>query len=104
MTGDRGSDFVALREANRGQGGIEGRGTDDATSKAWALHAPYSRADQGIGRGTPFSSCLLARQDRTTRTRARELHEAGRLELATTSPPIEQGAHRLREGSRPWPQ
>jgi hypothetical protein len=62
---------------------------------------PRSRADQGIGRGAPFTGGLLARQDEATGACAREPHEADRLELATTSPPIEQGAHRLREGSRP---
>jgi len=59
---------------------------------------PRSRADQGIGRGAPISSCLLARQDGTTGTRASKLHEAGRLELATTALRIEQGAHRLSDG------
>jgi hypothetical protein len=46
----------------------------------------------------PISSCLLARQDKATDTRARELHQARRDMLAAPSLWIDQDAHRLREG------
>jgi hypothetical protein len=38
--------------------------------------SPRSRADQGIGRGTPFSGRLLARQDEAVGTRAASGHAA----------------------------
>src|SRR5258707_62444 len=58
------------------------------------------RADQGIGRGPHISGRFLARQGEATGPLTRELHKASRHELATTCLWIDQGAHRLSEGSR----
>jgi hypothetical protein len=60
------------------------------------LLVPYQR----VGCWTPFSSCLLARQDEATGARARKLDEARCHELSAPSLGIDQNAHRLREGRR----
>jgi hypothetical protein len=44
-----------------------------------------ARADQGVRRRTPFSSCLPARQNEATGARARELDETRCHELSATS-------------------
>ena len=77
---------------------------------ALSAHAPYvpyaaassarSRADQGIGSGTPSSGSLLARQDETAGAGAHELPQPRRDMLAAPPLWIDQGPHRLSEGSR----
>jgi hypothetical protein len=61
----------------------------------------YRLADQGIGRAASFFGKRLARQDEAACACAHQLHEADRLELATTALRIEQSAHRLSEVGTP---
>jgi hypothetical protein len=55
--------------------GIGGRRASGSFALCPLCRLWFARAGQGVGRLPPFPSCLLARQDKATGTRACELHE-----------------------------